>query len=429
MFGKVIPAAEPYVSRLSYEIDSSADTRRVPFAIALRALLGILAAALTLRTAILVVGPVIEDIRADTGMSSAAAGLLGTIPFLCMGLFAFAGVPLVRRLGHHRVVALGLLLLGLGGLLRAAMPTGALLIVATVPLGMGIAVAGLALPGVVNEHFPRRAGAITGAYVAALSVGGAAAALATVPLADALGSWRWAFVVVTVPTLAALPLWLMTPHRERHAAPPRAAGGRPALRPPRLGLVLAGVFGFQSMCFAAMVSWVAAVYLDAGWSAQAAAATTATIPLTTIPAALVIPALSDGRDRRWWLFGSAIVMTVGMMGLAFAPLAAPWLWLVAFSVGAGALFPLSLTLPIDLRDDAVAVTQLTAWMLGLGYFLSALGPVIVGALRDLTGGFTVAIAVVGTLGALSGLLGLAPELRRARRTPRRAEGVPEAPIV
>jgi MFS transporter, CP family, cyanate transporter len=413
---------------LSYEIDSP-DTRLVPVATALRALVSILAAALTLRTAILVVGPVIEDIRAETGMSSAAAGLLGTIPFLCMGVFAFAGVPLVQRLGNHRVVALGLVLLALGGLLRAAMPTGELLIAATIPLGMGIAVAGLALPGVVNEHFPQRAGAITGAYVAALSVGGAAAALATVPLADALGSWRWAFAIITVPTLAALPVWLMTPHHGgRPTAPPRVRTRRPALRPPRLGLILAGVFGFQSMCFAAMVSWVAAVYIDAGWSNQAASAATAAIPLTTIPAALVIPALSDGRDRRWSLVGSAIVMTVGMMGLAFAPLAAPWAWLVAFGVGAGALFPLSLTLPIDLRDDAVAVTQLTAWMLGLGYFLSALGPVIVGALRDLTGGFTAAIAVVGALGALSGLLGLAPDLRRDRRAPPRAEGVPEAPI-
>ncbi|HET8754368.1 MAG TPA: MFS transporter [Solirubrobacteraceae bacterium] len=394
----------------------------------MRALVGILAAALTLRTGILVVGPVIEDIRAETGMSSAAAGLLGTIPFLCMGVFAFAGVPLVRRLGNHRVVALGLGLIAAGGLLRAAMPTGALLIVATVPLGMGIAVAGLALPGVVNEHFPRRAGAITGAYVAALSVGGAAAALATVPLADALGSWRWAFAVVAVPTLAALPVWLLTPARKHHTAPPPVWTRRPGRRPPRLGLVLAGIFGFQSMCFAAMVSWVAAVYTDAGWSEQAASAATAAIPLTTIPAALVIPALSDGRDRRWSIVGSGIVMTVGMMGLAFAPLAAPWVWLVAFSVGAGALFPLSLTLPIDLRDDAVAVTQLTAWMLGLGYFLSALGPVIVGALRDLTGGFTAAIAVVGALGALSGVLGLAPDLRPDRRSPPRAEGVPDAPI-
>jgi MFS transporter, CP family, cyanate transporter len=402
----------------------------VPVAPALRALIGILAAALTLRTAILVVGPVIEDIRAETGMSSAAAGLLGTIPFLCMGVFAFAGVPLVQRLGNHRVVALGLVLLGLGGLLRAAMPTGGLLIAATIPLGMGIAIAGLALPGVVNDQFPQRAGAITGAYVAALSVGGAVAALATVPLADALGSWRWAFAVITVPTLAAVPIWLLTPHRGRRpAARPRRPTRRPALRPPRLGLILAGVFGFQSMCFAAMVSWVAAVYIDAGWSDAAAAAATAAIPLTTIPAALVIPALSDGRDRRWWLFGCGIVMTVGMMGLAFAPLAAPWVWLVAFSVGAGALFPLSLTLPIDLRDGAVAVTQLTAWMLGLGYFLSALGPVIVGALRDLTGGFTAAIAVVGALGALSGLLGLAPDLRRDRRAAPRADAVPEAPIV
>jgi CP family cyanate transporter-like MFS transporter len=384
-----------------------------------RALLGILAAALTLRIGILVVGPVIEQIRADTGMSSAAAGLLATVPFLCMGLFSFAGVTLVGRFGPRRLITAALTLLCVGLVVRAVMPSAPLIILMTIPVGVGIALAGLALPAVVNEHFPRRAGAATGAYVAALSVGGAAAALATVPLADALGGWRWPFALAAVPTAIALPLWLMMPrtHREGSTPDPRRAGGRARhLMPPRTGLLLAGIFGFQSMCFAAMVSWVAAIYHDAGWSETAAAAATAAIPVVTIPAALLIPALSDGRDRRWWIFGSGVVMTVGMMGIAFAPLAAPWLWLAAFSFGAGALFPLSLTLPIDLRDDAVAVTRLTGWMLGLGYLLSALGPVIVGALRDITGGFTVAVAVVGGLGALSGLLGLAPELRGKRRS-------------
>jgi CP family cyanate transporter-like MFS transporter len=384
-----------------------------------RALLGILAAALTLRIGILVVGPVIEQVRADTGMSSAAAGLLATVPFLCMGVFAFAGVPLARRFGHRRLITAALALLAVGLLVRAVMPTAGLIILATIPVGVGIALSGLALPAVVNEHFPRRAGAATGAYVAALSVGGAAAALATVPLADALGGWRWPFALAAVPTAIALPLWLMMPRTEGEARkrrdPPRPERRRVRdLAPPRTGLLLAGIFGFQSMCFAAMVSWVAAIYHEAGWSETAAAAATAAIPVVTIPAALLIPALSDGRDRRWWIFGSGVVMTVGMMGIAFDPLAAPWLWLASFSFGAGALFPLSLTLPIDLRDDAVAVTRLTGWMLGLGYFLSALGPVLVGALRDITGGFTVAVAVVGGLGALSGLLGLAPELRGKR---------------
>jgi MFS transporter, CP family, cyanate transporter len=412
---------------LSYEIDSSLANETPPRRVAARALVGILAAALTTRIGILIVGPVIEDIRADTGMSNAAAGLLGTIPFVCMGLFAFAGVPLVRRLGSRRVITVALALIGTATLLRSVMPTGALIIVTTVPVGVGIALAGLALPGVVNEHFPRRAGAITGAYVAALSVGGAAAALATVPIADALGGWRWAFALAAVPTAVALPLWFLTPRPARRL--PTVAGTGPrrqlrSLRPPRLALVLAGIFGFQSMCFAAMVSWVAALYQAEGWSQGAAAAATAAIPLITIPAALVIPGLSDGRDRRPWLFGSGVAMTVGMMGLAFAPLAAPWLWLVAFSAGAGALFPLALTLPIDLRDNAAAITSLTAWMLGLGYFLSALGPVLVGALRDLTGGFTVAVAVVGAFGALAGLLGLLPDVRRPATVAPRAEAHP-----
>jgi len=412
----LIPAAEAAAT--------SANARRP-----VRAATGALTTTIAVSIPVFLVGGLAVQIGDELGFSPAGLGLAVSAYF---GASALASVPagaLVERYGSATIsrCAIGL---ASASLLAVAVGARSLWsLVAILALGAAANALGqLASNAALARHVPaRRQGVSVGVKQAAIPISTLLAGVA-VPTIALTAGWRWAFVVAAVPTLVALPLWLMTPKRERGAAPPRTAEGRPALRPPRLGLILAGIFGFQSMCFASMVSWVAALYLDAGWSAQAAAAATAAIPLATIPAALVIPALSDGRDRRPWLFGSGIVMTVGMMGLAFAPLVAPWLWLTAASVGAGALFPLSLTLPIDLRDDAVAVTQLTAWMLGLGYFLSALGPVIVGALRDLTGGFTVAIAVVGTLGALSGLLGLSPDLRRSRRAPQRADGLPEAPV-
>jgi CP family cyanate transporter-like MFS transporter len=383
----------------------------------LRASLAIIAAAFNLRIGVVAVGPLIDRIRAATRMSATLAGALGSIPFLCMGIFALVGVPLVHRLGARRLITWSLVLLVGGTVLRSVAPSAALIVVATIPIGIAIALVGLALPGVIKRHFPARVGAGAGAYVAALSVGAAAIALTAVPLADALGGWRPAFALTALPTAAALPLWLLLP-RERSEDPAGEAEtpppARPRLLPSRLGWLLAAVFGLQSMCFAAMINWIAALYVQAGWSVGAAAITTATISLVTIPAALLIPGLSDGRDRGKFLMAAAVSMSAGMAGLAFAPTAAPWLWIGAFSVGNGSLFPLALTLPLDLSEREAAATQLTAWMLGFGYVLSATGPLIVGGLHDLTGGFTLPVALLGGFGIGSGVLALAPGLRRRR---------------
>jgi MFS transporter, CP family, cyanate transporter len=388
------------------------------------ALVAIVAAAFNLRIGVTEVGPLIDRIRTDTGMSATLAGALGSIPFACMGVFAPLGLRLLRRRTARGLIAACLLVIAAGTIARALAPTAWLVVAATLPVGVGIAVAGVVLPGLIKTHFPRRTGAAMGVYVAVLSIGASVTALTMVPLTQALEGWRWAFGVSAIPALACLPLWLLMPvrraGRQATAAGPeppsaRASGG--ARADPRLILLLAAVFGLQSVCFAAVTNWVAALYHHHGWSLSAASLTTALVSILVIPSALVIPALSDRGDRRRWVLGSAIVMTVGMFGFAFAPTSAPWLWIVSFAVGNGALFPLALTLPQDLADDERTRSLLTTWTLGLGYTLGATGPLIVGALLDLTGDFVVPMAGLGAVGLFSGVFALAPSLERPGQGP------------
>ncbi len=386
-------------------------------------------AAFNLRIAVVAVGPVLDEIRADTGMSATLAGALGAIPFLCMGLFAQAGVPLVRRFGARLLIAGALGLVAAGTVARAVMPTAALIVVATVPIGIGIALIGLALPAVIKRRFVSRTGAATGTYVAALSVGASLTALTMVPLADALGGWRAAFVVTAVPTVLAVPFWLRFAGHHRATRGPASTGttaDRHPLLPSRRGLLLAVVFGLQSMCYAAVINWIAALYSHSGWSAATAAFATAAVSILNIPAALIIPSLSDGHDRSKWLLGAALAMATGLLGLAFAPTAASWLWIVVFSLGSGSMFPLVLTLPLDLGESERTITQLTAWMFGYGYLLSASGPLVVGGLYELTGGFAAPMALLAVGGVVSGLAALTPPLRgRAfTRAARTAAGTP-----
>jgi CP family cyanate transporter-like MFS transporter len=385
------------------------------------ALVAIVAASLNLRIGVTEVGPLLDRIRTDTGMSATLAGALGGIPFACMGLFAPLGMRLVLRVPARRLIAACLVVIIAGTLARARAPTAWLIVAATVPIGVGIAIIGVALPGVVKTRFPQRTGAAMGAYVAALSVGASATALTMVPLTNALDGWRGAFALSAIPTLVCLPLWLLLPRARVAASNPGDERVRGLPRPgsaarPRLIALLAAVFGIQSMCFAAVINWIAALYHHNGWSLSAASFTTALVSIVLIPGALVIPALSDRGDRRKWVVGSAIAMAFGMFGFAFAPTAAPWLWIVAFAIGDGALFPLALTLPQDLADDERTRTVLTTWTLGLGYALSGTGPLIVGGLLDLTGGFVVPMALLGAMGTFIGVFALAPGLKRPRST-------------
>jgi CP family cyanate transporter-like MFS transporter len=396
-----------------------------------RMIIGIAAAGFNLQTAIVGVGPVIDDIREDTGMSSAAAGLLQTMPFLCVGLFSLTGLVLVRRLGPERLVACALTLIAAGAAVRAAMPLPALLVLFSIPLGLGIAFMAVSLPTAVKSHFPDRIGAVTGALVASLSVGNTAAALTAVPLGHALGSWRWALAAVAVPAAATLPVWLWAT-RERCgwvALRQSLRGLWPALRalprPPRPGLRLGALFASQSIVFAAMISWVAALYREQGWSDGHASVTTAVIAVVTIPAAL-LAGLSDGRDRRPWVFCTAVILAAGTFAIALAPTTAPWVWITLFGIGTGAIFPFCLALPLDVTADEHQAATLTAWMLGVGYCFSSLSPAAVGGLRDLTGGFTTPMALLGGSAVLTAYLALSPSFR-PRPAPAHAGGAGVAP--
>lgn len=396
----------------------SAEARSAAAPVAL--LLGIVAVSFNLRIGIVTVGPVVDDIRSSTGMSSGMAGLLGAVPFLFMGIFALVGPPLAARFGSGRLIGYALAVLAFGTLVRAVAPSAWLVVLATVPIGIGIALTSLALPGVVKVNFPGRSGATTGLYVAALALGGGLTALVVVPLAHALGDWRDAFALSAVPALVALPLWARATRRLR-GSPARLPGvpEEPVAerrRPGPQGLRLGLMFGLQSMCFAAVISWVAALYHHEGWTSGHAAITVAVVSLLVAPAGIVLPRLSEGRDRRRWIFWTAGVMSSAVLALAVVPATAPWLWVTTFGLGTGSIFSLMLSLPLDLRETQAEIDELTGWMLGIGYIMSAAAPALVGVGRDITGNFELPLIVMSILGCGAGLVALSPELRRVAET-------------
>src|SRR4051794_11878646 len=111
-------------------------------------LAGVLLIAANLRPPITAVGPLVPVIRADTGLSAAGAGLLTTLPLLAFAAASPLASPAARRVGVERMLWLGLVLIGVGTLVRSAGSVGAMF-AGTAVLGVGIAAGNVLLPGIV----------------------------------------------------------------------------------------------------------------------------------------------------------------------------------------------------------------------------------------------------------------------------------------
>src|SRR5215218_944882 len=301
-------------------MDGGGTGRSRPATIALVA--AIVGVALNQRPAVVAVAPVLGDLRAETGLSSAMAGLLTTLPVLCFGAFAATAPRLARRIGLETAVALSLVLLVAGIALRLLTPV-ALLFSGSLLAGAAIAFANVLLPAYVKREF-MRPGAVMGLYSASLNIGAAAGAALTIPLAGALGvDWRWALGTWLVLALAALALWLPvagTGHAHRTSEPlPEGQGSWSLLRRP-LARQVTAFLGLQSVQFYSIATWLPTLLADSGVPVREGGLLLGLANLVGAAGALLAPAQAGRmRTQRPLVLAVALAYAVGLGGLLVAP--------------------------------------------------------------------------------------------------------------
>jgi CP family cyanate transporter-like MFS transporter len=335
--------------------------------------------------------PLLEDVRAELGLSAAAAGLLTTLPLLCFGALAPLAPALIRRIPIERLLATCLALTAIGSAVRGIGGVGGLF-AGTLLAGVAVAVAQTAVPTLVRVRFPGHSGSLTGAFSMALPLGAAAAAGAAVPLEQLFDdSWRAALAFFALPAAIAVVLWLPPARRERTLVPrARAFGYRNLAR----SWSLAAYFGLQSMAFYCGLTWLPTILQDEGYSKAAAGSLQALgSALQLVPALLVPVVASRLRNQRPTLVVVVGVTAAGFLGLLLAPGAAA-AWMILIGLGQGGSLGLALILPVLRGAGAAAVATLTALTLSAGYLIASVGPTLIGLARDVSGGWTVPLVAL-----------------------------------
>lgn len=360
-------------------------------------LLGLILVALNLRPALSSMAPLLGQVSRSLGLSSAAAGLLTTLPVLCLGLFAPLAPILSRRFGAERVVAGVLVVLAAGIALRSQF--GVLgLFGGSLVAGASIGIIGVLLPGIVKRDFASQAGTMTGVYTMALCLGAALAAGTTVPLAEYLGnSWAAGLGIWLVPALLAALIWLpqtMTLHGA-HRQTYRVRG---MLRDP-LAWQVTLFMGLQSSLAYIVFGWLPSILISRGQTPAEAGFMLSVSILIQLPSALLAPWLATrGRDQRLAVVSLMLLTLTGLFGCLLAPVGGLWGWAVILGLGQGGMFAVALTLIVLRSRDAHVAANLSSMAQGFGYTLASMGPLAVGLVHAWTGGWNAVGWVFAVLG-------------------------------
>jgi MFS transporter, CP family, cyanate transporter len=369
---------------------------------------GILVLAFNLRSMITGVPPVFPELESVLHVSSGSLAVLAAVPVLCFGVFSGSGAPLSRRFGEERVLAVALVLIVGGLVLRSAAPS-ALLFPGTIVAGAAIALMNVLLPSLVKRRAPDRAGWLIGLYLLALAAGAIVGSALAVPVFNAAGGGltaaRLTLGLWAGPAIIALLVW--APQLRFRTLPESGAqAGVLAMGRRALAWQVMLFMGLQSLSYYAALSWFATMFRDRGASAAYAGTLLALMNLGNAITALAVPVLAHRFPDQRLLAAAAMVTTAaGLAGAGYGPYGLAPEFMVLLGLGQGATLGLGIYYTMARAPDPGTAASLSAFAQGLGYLIASLGPLLIGFLHTATGGWSVPVAVLLVVAVLQLITG------------------------
>lgn len=370
--------------------------------------LAVAAIAVILRPAATSVGPVLAEITTGLGISPSVAGVLTALPGFCFAAAGALAVTIGNKLGTAVTLAIGALAVAVGLVARSLVGNEMAFLALSVLALFGAGLGNILVPVFVKRFYPRRQSALMTVYVVGLTFGATAPGLVTPLVVNGPGGWRTALGLWGGVALGATVPWVVLAVRERRRSG-SAVGPRSSIRSvlgSRRALGLALFFGIQSMQAYVTFGWLAQILRDAGVAPATASLLLSYNSALGFPAALVMPiVVAKSRDLRPYVVVFSVFLATGFLGIWLAPLTATVLWVTLISV-AGFSFPMALALITARTRDPHVTGSVSGLTQSVGYVFSGLGPLVVGILHQLTGGWSVPLLLIACSAVLLMLGGL-----------------------
>jgi CP family cyanate transporter-like MFS transporter len=225
-----------------------------------------------------------------------------------------------------------------------------------------------------------------------MGIGASLAAGLSVPISSGLGvGWQWTLAIWAVPAFIALLIWI--PQLRYNTKSDRLKSFKKAMK--KLGSSatawqVAVFMGLQSLAFYVILTWLPDILQSRGltesYSGWMLSLSQGTGVLGTFLAPYFAGKKTDQRSIVWILMlmegvSLAAIMLTGTFAIAV------WVSMLGFALGG--TFGLALLFIVLRSGDSQEATELSGMAQSIGYILAAVGPILIGALYDLTGNWNI----------------------------------------
>ncbi|HEY3071770.1 MAG TPA: MFS transporter [Candidatus Limnocylindrales bacterium] len=335
----------------------------------------------------------VRSIEHDFGQSDAGIGVLYFLTAASYAAGSFGGGVLVERFGWRRVLAVATLLGACGLALQAVVSSWELLLLATLPRGLGSGAIDGGSNGLFLDLYPTGRGRALNLLHLFFSLGAFASPLAVGQLVDAHVPWQ---AILALSALAWLPLAALILVADVPAGHHLAAdkGARAALRP-LLPLVLLGT---------AIATYVGAEIGVSNWLVrflESAPLTVATLALALFWGGLTLgrllsAAVADRFDHASFAIASTLVASIALVAAILVPVLPVAILLFAFvGFAFGPVYPLIMALAGERFPSRAAAVS--GFLAGTSVVGSIVYPPVAGFL-SVTVGLSIAMLGMAVLG-------------------------------
>ncbi|WP_052227064.1 MFS transporter [Microbacterium mangrovi] len=363
-----------------------------------------------LRAPILSVAPLAHLIESELGIGAATVGLLTSIPVLCFALCSPLAIWVIRRGGADFAFTIAMTGIVVGTILRSlgGLP---MLLVGTAVIGAFVTIGNIVIPTLIGrEYRGRRAHTMTGVFTSSMTLGTFAVTIGTAPAAAAIG-WQAALAMWLVFGAAALAVWL--PLRGlRDAVTPRGTARAvtgddhvPMVRR-RTTWLLAAAFAGQSFSFYAATAWLPSIVGDLGYSDSVAGVIAAIFQIFGVIGSLLTPLVVSRASARVVLVVAGLFWLTVPLGFLLLPHG--WVvWCVLGGLAQGAGITIIFVLMNGFGGTEHVLAERSGIVQGAGYAVAATGPLLLGALHQVSGAWALpelVLLVTVLMFAIAGLV-------------------------
>lgn len=348
----------------------------------------IILVSINLRPAVTSVGPILSTIRDALNVTSTQMSLLTSIPVFCMGLFAPLAVPIQKKYGYRWSIALLIALIGSATSARILYSSYSALVLTSFLAGFAIAIISPILNAYIKEKFPTKMEPVIGIYSFAIGFGATLSSGFTAVFYKSFdGNWALALGIWGLLAIIAMVSWVMivqeTP-AQRSEIEQSVIARNPWKN--KMAWIILFYFGLQTSLFFSLTTWLTSVALEQGMALLTAGSVLTLMTIVQLVGNILIPSVINRYPNRIiWLHS---LIGVGIVGSVIFFIDAAWaIWTsaVVFGFVLSGLFPIGLMLPLDEAKNNREANEWSSMVLSGGFMMSAIVPLIIGFVYDLTG--------------------------------------------